>query len=68
MAEIFLARSFGVEGFEKHLVIKRILPELSESPRFVTLFIKEAKISASLAHPNIVQIFELGRVGPDHYI
>ena len=68
MAEIFLARSFGVEGFEKHLVIKRILPELSESQRFVSLFIKEAKISASLAHPNIVQIYELGRVGHDHYI
>ncbi len=68
MAEIFLARSFGVEGFEKHLVIKRILPELSSSQRFVTLFIKEAKISASLAHPNIVQIYELGRVGQDHYI
>jgi len=68
MAEVFLARSFGVEGFEKHLVIKRILPELAESQRFVTLFIKEAKISASLAHPNIVQIYELGRVGQDHYI
>jgi len=68
MAEIFLARSFGVEGFEKHLVIKRILPELAESQRFVSLFIKEAKISASLAHPNIVQIYELGRVGQDHYI
>jgi class 3 adenylate cyclase/tetratricopeptide (TPR) repeat protein len=68
MAEIFLARSFGVEGFEKHLVIKRILPDLAQSPQFVSLFIKEAKISASLSHPNIVQIYELGRVSTDHYI
>ena len=68
MAEIYLARSFGVEGFERHLVIKRILPQLASSPRFVGLFIKEAKISASLSHPNIVQIYELGRVGSDHYI
>ena len=68
MAEIFLARSFGVEGFERHLVIKRILPQLASSPQFVGLFIKEAKISASLSHPNIVQIYELGRVGTDHYI
>jgi class 3 adenylate cyclase/tetratricopeptide (TPR) repeat protein len=68
MAELFLARSFGVEGFEKHLVIKRILPDLAESPRFVNLFIKEARISASLVHPNIVQVYELGRVGQDHFI
>jgi serine/threonine protein kinase len=68
MAEVFLARSFGVEGFEKHLVIKRILPGLARSPRFIKLFIKEAKITAGLAHPNIVQTYELGRVGEDHYI
>jgi len=68
MAEIFLARSFGVEGFERHLVVKRILPDLASSPQFVGLFIKEAKISASLSHPNIVQIYELGRVSSDHYI
>lgn len=68
MAEIFLARSFGVEGFEKHLVIKRILPSLARDPRFVSMFVKEAKITAGLAHPNIVQIYELDRVGADHYI
>ena len=68
MAEIFLARA-GVEGFERHLVLRRILPDLAETQaRFVGLFIKEAKIGASLSHPNIVQIYELGRVGTDHYI
>jgi eukaryotic-like serine/threonine-protein kinase len=68
MAEVFLARSFGVEGFEKRLVIKRILPQLARSPHFVSLFIQEAKISVLLNHPNIVQVFDLGRVGEDHYI
>lgn len=68
MAELFLARSIGVEGFEKRLVIKRILPALSRSPRFVSLFIHEAKISAMLSHPNIVQIFDLNQVGDDYYI
>ena len=68
MAEVFLARSFGVEGFEKRLVIKRILPQLARSPHFVSLFIQEAKISVLLNHPNIVQVFDLGRVGADHYI
>ena len=68
MAEVFLARSFGAEGFEKRLVIKRILPGLADNPRFVSMFVKEAKISAGLRHPNIVQIFELGKVGDDPYI
>src|SRR6185503_19620558 len=68
MAEVFLARSFGAEGFEKRLVIKRILPDLASNPKFVSMFIREAKISASLAHPNIVQVFDFGKVGPDHYI
>ncbi len=68
MAEVWLARSFGVAGFEKRVVIKRILPGLARSPRFVRLFVQEARISAGLVHPNIVQIYELGRVGEDHYI
>jgi serine/threonine protein kinase/tetratricopeptide (TPR) repeat protein len=68
MAEVFLARSFGAEGFEKKLVIKKILPELARSQRFVSMFIQEARISASMNHPNIVQIYELGKVGDDHYI
>lgn len=68
MAEVFLARSFGLEGFEKRLVIKRILPDLARNPRIMGLFIQEAKVCAGLAHPNIVQIFELGKVGDAPYI
>ncbi len=68
MAEVFLARSHGVEGFEKHLVIKRILPALARSPHFKQMFVREAKISALLSHPNIVQVYDLGREGDDHYI
>src|SRR4029078_402726 len=68
MAEVFLARSFGAAGFEKRLCINGILPDLAQSPKFVSMFIREAKISASLSHPNIVQVFDFGKVGPDHYI
>ncbi|MEL6345283.1 MAG: protein kinase [Myxococcota bacterium] len=68
MAEVFLARSVGIEGFQKRLVIKRILPALSQEEHFVRMFVQEAKITAQLSHPNIVQIFELGRVKRDHYI
>ena len=61
MAEVFKAKSFGVEGFEKVLVIKRILPELARSQEFVDMFIHEAKLAVRLSHANIVQVFDLGR-------
>jgi serine/threonine protein kinase/tetratricopeptide (TPR) repeat protein len=60
MAEVFKAKSFGVEGFEKILVIKRILPELARSPEFAEMFIHEAKLAVRLSHANIVQVFDLG--------
>src|SRR5215471_16284890 len=60
MAEVFKAKSYGVEGFEKVLVIKRILPELAKSQDFVDMFIHEAKLAVRLSHANIVQVFDLG--------
>ncbi len=68
MAEVFKAKSHGVEGFEKILVIKRILPELSRNPQFVDMFINEAKIAVSLSHANIVQVFDLGREDETYFI
>jgi serine/threonine protein kinase/tetratricopeptide (TPR) repeat protein len=61
MAEVFKAKSYGVEGFEKILVIKRILPELARSKDFVDMFIHEAKLAVRLSHANIVQVFDLGK-------
>jgi serine/threonine protein kinase/predicted ATPase len=68
MAEVFKAKSYGVEGFEKLLVIKRILSNLTNNERFVEMFINEAKIAVSLNHANIVQVFDLGKVGDSYYI
>lgn len=68
MAEVFKAKTHGVEGFEKLVVIKRILPHLSRNARFVSMFINEAKISVSLNHGNIVQVYNLGKHGEDYYI
>lgn len=68
MAEVFLAKSFGAEGLEKVLVIKRILPEFSENPRFVEMFISEAKIAMDLNHPNIVQIYDFGKHDDTYYL
>ena len=61
MAEVFKAKSFGVEGFEKVLVIKRILPDLAQSQDFVEMFVHEAKLAVRLSHANIVQVFDLGK-------
>ena len=63
MAEVFKAKSFGVEGFEKVLVIKRILPELARRAEFVEMFVHEAKLAVRLSHANIVQVFDLGLTG-----
>ena len=60
MAEVYKAKSYGVEGFEKICVIKTILSELAESQPFVDLFIHEAKLAVRLSHANIVQVFDLG--------
>ena len=60
MAEIFLAKQLGVEGFEKNVVIKRMLPHLSAASDFVSMFLDEARLAASLTHSNIVQISDLG--------
>lgn len=68
MAEIFLAKSTGAAGFEKEVVIKRILPSFSEDEGFVTMFIDEARIVAKLHHANIVQIFDFSKIEECYYI
>ncbi len=68
MAEVFRAKRAGVEGFEKVLAVKRILPHLSDNKEFVEMFIDEAKMVAGLSHPNIVQIFDLGKIDTTYFI
>ncbi|MBS1766764.1 MAG: protein kinase [Acidobacteria bacterium] len=68
MAELFRAQQRGVQGFQKIVAIKRILPHLVDNEDFVTMFIDEAKLAAQLTHPNIVQIFDLGKAGSSYYI
>jgi serine/threonine-protein kinase len=68
MAEIFLARQEGLEGFEKTICIKRIRPHLSSQPNFVRMFLNEAKLAAQLNHPAIVQIYDLGRINDSYFI
>ncbi len=68
MAEIFLAKQVGVEGFEKNVVIKRMLQHLSSVPDFVAMFLDEARLAARLSHPNIVTITDLGHADGCYYI
>jgi eukaryotic-like serine/threonine-protein kinase len=68
MAEVFKAKAFGVEGFERLLAVKRILPNIAEDEEFIAMFIDEAKIAVQLQHANIAQIFDLGKVEDSFFI
>jgi serine/threonine protein kinase len=68
MAEIYLAKTTGIGGFENILVIKRLHDNLSEDDDFIEMMIDEAKIAVRLKHPNIAKIFDLGRIDAQYYI
>jgi serine/threonine protein kinase len=68
MGEVYLARRRGVEGFSKRTVLKCLREELSEDPALLRLFTDEAKLSATLDHPAIVHVYELGCALRRYYI
>src|SRR5690242_6128555 len=68
MAELFLALQKSVAGFEKLIVIKRILPAMNADKAFIEMLLQEARIAATLSHPNIVQIFDVGQVDGTFFI
>jgi len=68
MAEVWKARMRGVEGFQKIVAIKKILPHLSDNQEFVDMFIDEAKFAAQLNHNNIIHIYDLGKIAGSYYI
>ena len=68
MAEVYRAKLLNAPDFERFFAIKRILPHLAADKDFVTMFINEAKVAVELEHPNVCQIYELGRLGQSHYI
>src|SRR3954471_3986424 len=68
MAEVFIAKTFGVEGFEKIQAIKKILPTMAEDEEFITMFVDEARISAQLNHANIAHIYDFGKHDENYFI
>jgi serine/threonine-protein kinase len=68
MAEVFLALQRGEFGLEKLVVVKCLLPNLSEETRFIEMFLDEARTAATLTHPNIAQVFDVGEVEGTYFI
>jgi serine/threonine protein kinase len=68
MADVYRARREGAAGFERVVVVKKILGGHHEDPAFVEMFINEAKLSARLTHPNIAQVHELGEEDGEFFI
>jgi eukaryotic-like serine/threonine-protein kinase len=68
MAEVFLALQRSSWAFEKFVVVKRILPAKSQDPAFIEMFLREARIAATLSHPNVVQTFDAGELDGRHFL
>lgn len=67
MAELYIARQVGIEGFEKIVALKRVLPHLAEDAKFVQMFLAEARIAATLDHPNIVHVTDIGEEDGEYF-
>jgi eukaryotic-like serine/threonine-protein kinase len=68
MADVHLARMRGPAGFDKLVVLKRIRQQLADDPEVLRMFLDEARIAARLAHPNVVQTYEVGRDGQQYFL
>ncbi len=68
MAETWLGELMGAEGMRKPVVLKRVLPGLSDNQEFIEAFVREAKITASLSHGNVAQVFDFGQLAGSHFM
>ncbi|HEY5944743.1 MAG TPA: protein kinase [Kofleriaceae bacterium] len=67
MADVLLGRSDGIEGFERHVVLKRIRSEHARDKRFISMFLDEARLAAGLHHQAIVQVFDIGEANGEYF-
>ena len=68
MADVLLGRTDGIEGFERHVVLKRIKPEHAQDLRFIRMFLDEARLAANLHHQHIVQVHDIGESAGEYFI
>jgi serine/threonine protein kinase len=68
MADVLLARTGSMEGFERHVVVKRIRPELAHDRRFIRMLLDEARVAATLHHQNIAQVHDVGEADGEYFI
>ena len=68
MGAIYLGKRLGAGGFEKEVVLKQLLPEFTKQPEFIELFLREARLSATLEHANIIHTIDLVTAGDQHFI
>jgi serine/threonine protein kinase len=68
MAEIYLAEHHGEAGFVRPVVIKRVLPTLTQNPEFTSMFLDEARLLARLSHPNVVHVYDFGRIEDTYFL
>ncbi len=68
MGEVYLARQRGPGGFVREVVVKRLLPHLTEDATFVGQFLNEGRLAALVEHPNVVQVYELGEAGGTYFL
>lgn len=68
MAELFLSDYVREDGFRRRVAVKRILPHLAGNPDFIRMFTREARLAALLHHPNVIQIFDYGKIGNAYFI
>jgi serine/threonine-protein kinase len=67
MADVLLGRTAGIEGFERHVVLKRIRAEHAKDQRFIQMFLDEARVAANLHHQNIVQVYDIGEANGEYF-
>ncbi|MBZ0234905.1 MAG: serine/threonine protein kinase [Deltaproteobacteria bacterium] len=68
MGAIYLGKKLGAGGFEKEVVLKQLLPEFTQQPEFIDLFLREARLSATLDHANIIHTIDLVTAGNEYFI
>jgi serine/threonine protein kinase len=68
MASLFLASAKGAAGFQKLVVLKKILPDMADNPDFIRRFLEEARVMAGFNHPNIAQVYDLDEHGGEYFL